>query len=67
MMDIIYNIDQIENVVDKILTLASSKLLCFHGDLGAGKTTLIKCLVRKLGAADPGSSPTFGLVSEYHD
>jgi tRNA threonylcarbamoyladenosine biosynthesis protein TsaE len=67
MTNIFYNKNQIENVVDQILFSATSKILCFHGDLGAGKTTLIKCLVRKLGAADRGSSPTFGLVSEYHD
>ncbi len=67
MMDIIYNIDQIENVVDKILSNANTKSLCFYGDLGAGKTTLIKALVRKLGAEDIANSPTFGLVSEYQD
>ena len=37
------------------------------GHIDHGKTTLIKALVKKLGGADTGSSPTFGLVSEYHD
>lgn len=37
------------------------------GDLGAGKTTLAKGIVKGLGAADPEevSSPTFTLVQEY--
>jgi tRNA threonylcarbamoyladenosine biosynthesis protein TsaE len=37
------------------------------GDLGAGKTTLAKGIVRGLGAATPDevSSPTFTLVHEY--
>lgn len=37
------------------------------GDLGAGKTTLAKGIVKGLGAADPAdvSSPTFTLIHEY--
>lgn len=37
------------------------------GDLGAGKTTLAKGIVKGLGAADPDdvSSPTFTLIQEY--
>ena len=37
------------------------------GDLGAGKTTLAKGIVKGLGAADPEevSSPTFTLIHEY--
>lgn len=41
------------------------KVMCFEGDLGAGKTTLIKALCRVLGVKDPVSSPTFSLVNEY--
>ena len=33
--------------------------------MGAGKTTLIKALVKALGAPDLASSPTFSLVNEY--
>ena len=33
--------------------------------MGAGKTTLIKSLVKALGATDIASSPTFSLVNEY--
>jgi tRNA threonylcarbamoyladenosine biosynthesis protein TsaE len=37
------------------------------GQLGAGKTTLAKGIVKGLGAADPDevSSPTFTLIHEY--
>lgn len=42
-----------------------ARLLAFHGDLGAGKTTLIKALGQELGVADAMSSPTFALVNEY--
>jgi tRNA threonylcarbamoyladenosine biosynthesis protein TsaE len=37
----------------------------FYGEMGAGKTTLIKQVVKKLGSDDSVSSPTFSLVNEY--
>ena len=42
-----------------------ARVLAFHGDLGAGKTTLIKALGQELGVAGAMSSPTFALVNEY--
>lgn len=35
------------------------------GDLGAGKTTLIKEICRTLGVTDEVSSPTFAIINEY--
>src|SRR5690606_12516072 len=64
-MNTTYNQGQIKEVAQKILRETSSKVLCFHGDMGAGKTTLIKALVQELGGGDVGSSPTFGIVNEY--
>lgn len=40
-------------------------VLVFEGDLGAGKTTLIKELCKQLGVMDTVSSPTFSLVNTY--
>jgi tRNA threonylcarbamoyladenosine biosynthesis protein TsaE len=42
-------------------------VLVLRGDLGAGKTTLVKGIAAALGAADPEevTSPTFTLVHEY--
>ncbi|MEQ9424297.1 MAG: tRNA (adenosine(37)-N6)-threonylcarbamoyltransferase complex ATPase subunit type 1 TsaE [Cyclobacteriaceae bacterium] len=37
----------------------------FKGDLGAGKTTLIKYICNEMGVVDATSSPTFSLVNEY--
>jgi tRNA threonylcarbamoyladenosine biosynthesis protein TsaE len=47
--------------------LTPPKLILLHGDLGAGKTTLIKGIASALGAAEPDAvtSPTFTLVHEY--
>jgi tRNA threonylcarbamoyladenosine biosynthesis protein TsaE len=47
--------------------LAPPKFLILHGDLGAGKTTLVKGIAEALDAAesDEVTSPTFTLVHEY--
>ncbi len=48
-------------------TLAPPKLVLLRGDLGAGKTTLIKGIVEGFNAAqeEDVTSPTFTLVHEY--
>ncbi len=38
----------------------------FRGDLGSGKTTLIKAIGEAIGVDDAMSSPTFAIVNEYH-
>jgi tRNA threonylcarbamoyladenosine biosynthesis protein TsaE len=37
----------------------------FHGEMGSGKTTLIKAIGRLAGVQDAMSSPTFSIVNEY--
>lgn len=66
MKEIIYTQTQIQEIAQQIIDSAPSKTLCFYGDMGAGKTTLIKALVQALGGADTANSPTFGIVNEYH-
>ncbi|MDR2362246.1 MAG: tRNA (adenosine(37)-N6)-threonylcarbamoyltransferase complex ATPase subunit type 1 TsaE [Prevotellaceae bacterium] len=44
-----------------------AQIVAFHGDMGAGKTTLIKALCDIFGVRDTVVSPTFALVNEYHD
>ena len=64
-MELTYDLTQVDEVADSILKHAEHKIILFHGDLGAGKTTLIKSLVSKLGSEDTVSSPTFSIVNEY--
>ena len=47
--------------------LVPPKFLILHGDLGAGKTTLVKGIAEALDAAeaDEVTSPTFTLIHEY--
>ena len=64
-MSLTYELSEIDQVAIQILSEVKSKTLLFYGEMGAGKTTLIKALVRALGGADTASSPTFSLVNEY--
>jgi len=41
------------------------RILCFYGEMGAGKTTFIRYLCRELGVLENVSSPTFSIVNEY--
>jgi tRNA threonylcarbamoyladenosine biosynthesis protein TsaE len=41
------------------------KVWIFNGEMGSGKTTLIKLICRKLNVTDAMSSPTFAIVNEY--
>ncbi|HOK39129.1 MAG: tRNA (adenosine(37)-N6)-threonylcarbamoyltransferase complex ATPase subunit type 1 TsaE [Bacteroidales bacterium] len=41
------------------------KTVLFYGEMGAGKTTLIKQVCKHLGITDNITSPTFAIVNEY--
>lgn len=40
-------------------------IVAFRGDLGAGKTTIIRAMLRALGIHTPIKSPTYSLVESY--
>ena len=64
-MKIEFSLHQLEDVAQKILNENPNKVILFHGEMGVGKTTLIKQLCKSLGVTDATSSPTFSLVNEY--
>ena len=64
-MEVSYLLSEIEVVAQELLKKSKSKTILFYGEMGAGKTTLIKALLKSLGAEDTGSSPTFSLVNVY--
>jgi tRNA threonylcarbamoyladenosine biosynthesis protein TsaE len=64
-MNVTFSLDQLEEVAQKIIAENPNKVILFHGEMGVGKTTLIKQLCKTLGVTDATSSPTFSLVNEY--
>jgi tRNA threonylcarbamoyladenosine biosynthesis protein TsaE len=66
-MDIhINSLEELAGSASTILEYAgSNKIFLFYGDMGAGKTTLIKSLCAGLGVTDEVTSPTFSIVNEY--
>lgn len=64
-MEIIFSIAEIQEVAQKIIAENPNKIILFNGEMGVGKTTLIKVLAKLLGVSDATSSPTFSLVNEY--
>jgi tRNA threonylcarbamoyladenosine biosynthesis protein TsaE len=64
-MEVVFSIDELENVAQKIIAQNPNKVILFNGEMGVGKTTLIKKLCSLLGVEGATSSPTFSLVNEY--
>ena len=64
-MKIILNsIEELEKVIDCILK-SNKKIIILSGNLGSGKTTLVKEFVKKLNLKDKATSPTFSLQNIY--
>ena len=63
-----YSLDEINLLVDKIIELTKDcNLFLFEGDLGSGKTTLIKNTLKKIGITENVKSPTFSIVNKYEE
>ena len=64
-MEVVFSINELECVAQKIIDQNPNKVILFNGEMGVGKTTLIKKLCSILGVEGATSSPTFSLVNEY--
>lgn len=62
----ITKIEEWEKIVESIIPNLKYNILLLKGNLGAGKTTFTKSLVKALGSDDNVDSPTYALVNEYH-
>ena len=60
------SLDELKHAAEQLISFGGSeKIFLFYGDMGAGKTTLIKSLCYNLGTKEPVTSPTFSIVNEY--
>ena len=65
-MELIATEKDLGQVAEAILQAhPDERVFGFFGEMGAGKTTLIKALCHALGVLDNTSSPTFAIVNEY--
>lgn len=62
------NLESIDAAADTFVKLMDPEhtVYAFNGDMGAGKTTFINALCRRLGVEDDQTgSPTFAIINEY--
>ena len=62
-----YTLEEINSIAKEVLPLLTSNVICFQGEMGAGKTSLIQALCSALSVADAVTSPTFSLINEYRN
>ena len=62
-----YNLSEIKKASKFIFENINGKIILFEGNLGSGKTTLIKTLCSELGLIDNVSSPTFPILNIYNN
>jgi tRNA threonylcarbamoyladenosine biosynthesis protein TsaE len=63
----IHNPDELPAAAKTILDgCAGKKVFAFTGEMGSGKTTIIKAMCRKLGVHSRAVSPSFSIVNEYY-
>lgn len=60
-----YTLATIAEVAQACLAYSQHHSLLFYGEMGVGKTTLIKEIVKLLGSHEEASSPTYSIVNEY--
>ncbi len=61
------SLDQLPAAAEKFVeTMGDETVYAFYGDMGAGKTTFINALCRRLGVEDDvTNSPSFAIINEY--
>ena len=65
-MELSFRLNEIENTAKTILAASNYKVVAFHGEMGAGKTTFIHAFCKALNVIDIVTSPTFSIINEYN-
>jgi tRNA threonylcarbamoyladenosine biosynthesis protein TsaE len=62
-----YSLKDLEKTAQTLLKYVSKyPVLLLQGEVGAGKTTLVKALCKEMGVLENVSSPTYTIVNEYN-
>ena len=64
-MEINFGLNQLNKVSRELKKHISQNVVLICGEMGVGKTTLIKELLSLSGVVDKVSSPTFSIINEY--
>ena len=64
-MNIDYNLNEIHKVAKKVTEEIDSNIILLSGEVGAGKTTLIKEILKLLKVNGNVNSPTFSIINEH--
>ncbi len=63
-----FSLEEIDKAAGMLLAAAKDRtVFALHGDMGAGKTTLVYAVCRHLNSNDIVSSPTFSIINEYRN
>ncbi len=61
-----FKLDEIEDVAKSLINKINGvNIILLKGELGTGKTTLIKSILKNLGIEENITSPTFSIVNQY--
>jgi tRNA threonylcarbamoyladenosine biosynthesis protein TsaE len=64
-MNLKFSLEEIENISQILKDNIDHKVVLISGEMGAGKTTLIKSVIKLYKSNDNVSSPTFSIINEY--
>ena len=64
-MNLFFNLNEINIATEFIIENSNFKLILFEGEIGSGKTTLIKKICQNMRVEDTVSSPTFPVLNIY--
>ena len=66
-MDLTFSIEDINEIASHFWqVIGNRKVIAFHGEMGAGKTTFIHALCDALNVTSTVGSPTFSIINEYY-
>ena len=66
-MELIYKLSEIEKASNFVLKNVNRDVILITGEVGTGKTTLIKEYCKLIGVEEIVNSPTYTLINEYQN